>query len=69
MGKNKFDRAKEFLNNLKEKKGDALSFPFFLKEIKKEIGMDETRTVKPYLKLMLDFRLIEQQEDGTIQIK
>lgn len=57
MGKNQFDKAKEFIEELK-KENIIWGFEDFKLQIEKKLGNDKYRTVKPYLKLMLDTKLI-----------
>lgn len=63
MGYSRYDKARYFLKRLKETyKTDELLFDVLVSEIKKQIGDDEVRTVRPYIKLMRDHGMIVQAE-------
>jgi hypothetical protein len=63
MGKNRFTKAKEILNNLKREKGQKVSFNDLKLSIMRDAGSDLNRTVKPYISLMIDQALI--RTDGS----
>lgn len=65
MGKNKFDKSKEFLELMKEENGSVMSFEDFKEEIMIKIGADEERTVRPYIKLMLELKLISSEGENV----
>jgi hypothetical protein len=65
MGKTRYTRAKEFLEKLKQNEGNLLDFSSLRRKIFILIGSDEERTVKPYLKLMLDTGLISEEGDNV----
>lgn len=65
MGKTKYARAKELLTKIKEKNGDTVPFSLLRNEVLINIGADEIRTVRPYVKLMVDLKLIEQTGGGS----
>lgn len=68
MGKTQYQRSLDFLKVIKNEYGVQLHFDFFLNQMRMIIGADETRTIKPYLRLMVDMNLIEQ-EGETVRIK
>lgn len=64
-----FKRAEEFLEEFKKTYGNYVEFDILLKEMKLKLGFDEERTIKPYLKMMNEFLLIKEDENGRIWIK
>ena len=58
MGKTKYQKAVEFLDGIKKTQGATISFESFKNQAIMKLGADETRTLKPYLKMMAEFNLI-----------
>lgn len=65
MPKNKYQKAKQCLDELKHQAGDNIPFSILKKSIMEKIGADENRTVRPYVKFMLDMGMIEQASGGA----
>jgi hypothetical protein len=68
MGKTQYKRAREFLDKLKGEIGEEVKFELFLLEMRKELGADEKRTIKPYMQLMRDLTMVKE-EGGLVIIK
>lgn len=64
MPKNRFQIAKEFLEELKKDK-IIWKFEDFKLEIEKNIGSDKYRTVKPYISLMIGTALISAEGENV----
>ena len=59
-----FTKAKELIDKLKREHGDSISLKELKLGIMQNIGADEVRCVKPYIKLMIDSQLILPTKDG-----
>lgn len=57
-GKSRYERSKELIAQLKREKGSLISFEDLRKAIISTLGSDENRTVRPYVKLMHEMKLI-----------
>lgn len=65
-GTSRYERAKELLDNLKSE-GKKLLTEIELKYfIITNFGSDEVRTVKPYIDMMVETKLIKAQGDGYL---
>ncbi len=53
-----YSKALRFLDALKEESGLVMAFDDFKIEIMKRIGSDKHKTLRPYMRLMLDTKLI-----------
>lgn len=69
MGKTKYTTAKQFVSMLKAKNGEYIPFAIFIEEIRKVIGADEERTIRPYVKLMMETKLISKGDEYGNTIK
>lgn len=61
----RYDKAKVFLQRLKEEKGELIPFPLFLKQVKMKIGAHEKKTTRPYIQLMMEFDLIKAEGENV----
>lgn len=61
-------KAKDLLLELKLEKGEKIDLKVLINKIKLRIGADENRTVKPYIKFMLDMNLIKSHSEGGLII-
>ena len=59
MGKNKYQKGRDFLEKLKSE-NTVHPTDVFVKELKKEIGFDE-RTIKSYIKMFLEYQMISEE--------
>lgn len=67
MGANQYDKALRFIKKLKETfKTNEIDSDMLISEIRKQIGNDEKRVVRPYIKLMLSNKLITQEAGSNI---
>lgn len=66
MAKTRYEKAKELLIKLKEEHGEFIQLDKLLIDIRKDIGGDEKRTVKPYIKFMLDTELVVGTDKGLL---
>lgn len=64
MGVSKYIVAKQLCDELKKEK-TIYSFEEFLNLIRMKIGTDEKRTVRPTVKLMLEFKLVTGEGDDV----
>jgi len=67
MAITRFSKAQKFLKDLQQEKGNLISFDDFRIEVIKKIGADEYKTVKPYLKMMTELKMISA-EDQNVRI-
>lgn len=67
MARTKYGKAREMLKELKREKR-IFGKLRLREEIIKEIGSDERRTVIPYLKLMIETKLIEDIGNGRFRL-
>lgn len=67
MGKTQIVKAKELLNDITRGGVKKIRFEQFIIEIKKTIGSDMNRTVKPYFALMKDTGLIQPIEEEGVK--
>ena len=57
-------KARELIDSLKRRDGTLISFDVLKNEIATKIGGDKNRTIKPYIKLMIDLQMIKERENG-----
>ena len=65
MPKTRFQFATEFLDTVKKLKGDLVEWGEFKIMIERKLGSDKYRTVKPYLKLMTEQKLIKSEGENV----
>lgn len=64
MGKKQAARAQELLNEIVARGDRRVRFEQLIIEIKRNIGSDMNRTVKPYFALMRDLNMIQPLEEN-----
>jgi hypothetical protein len=64
MGKTRYQKISDLMMHIKLSYSMPISVDTLIKEIKKNIGSDKNRTIKPVIKDIQDFQLIEEKEDG-----
>jgi hypothetical protein len=64
MGKTRYQKINDLMLDMKMKYIMPITVDMLIKEIKKNIGSDKNRTIKPVIKDIQDFQLIEEREDG-----
>jgi hypothetical protein len=64
MGKTRYQKITDLMLEMKMKYIMPINVDTLIKEIKKNIGSDKNRTIKPIIKDIQDFQLIEEKEDG-----
>lgn len=63
---NRYQKAKELLLDLKGK--ELLTLADLTNEIIMNLGSDNSRTVKPYVQLMLQLKMIKLEENNNVTI-
>ena len=66
MGKTRYQRAKEFLEELRKNHGSIINFEVFRNQAMLCLGADEERTVRPYFKLMSEANLIMEKGEQVV---
>ena len=61
MGFHRYAKAKKLLETLKRKHGEVISGDLLKQEIIKNIGGDEKQTLRPYLRMMFELKMIEEE--------
>ena len=64
MGKTRYQKIVYLLTDIKLRYSNPISVDILIKEIKRNIGSDRNRTIKPAIRDMQDLNLIEEKEDG-----
>lgn len=63
-----YQRAKDFLDDIKKNKGNPISFEVLKTEMTMKLGADKSRTIKPYLKMMDELGMIKEVGENVIII-
>jgi hypothetical protein len=64
MGKTRYQKINDLMVDMKLRYIMPISVDILVREIKKNIGSDRNRTIKPVIKDIQDFQLIEERDDG-----
>ena len=62
------EKAKRLIEELKNSYGNHISFELLKERIETDIGSDQNRTVKPYLRHMKAHNLILEVEHGQLRL-
>jgi len=65
MGFNRYSKALKLLENIKKIHGDVVSSEFLKKEIIMHLGGDEKQTVRPYLRMMFELKMIIEEGENV----
>lgn len=69
MGTGRYEKAQGILEAVRKEHGDELiDIEILIAEIIKQAGADPIQTVRPYLKMMRDMKMIDDWEDNKIII-
>ena len=61
MGFTRYDKAKKLLERLKSVHSELITSQMLKQEIIKNLGGDEKQTIRPYLRLMFELNMIQEE--------